>query len=63
MVNAERGSGELGVPPWWKDRERSDRQKPKVSGERAERATFSMEFDHYEKVPENIAQEIIEGKR
>ena len=27
------------------------------------RGTFTMEFDHYEKVPENIAQEIIEGKR
>jgi len=27
------------------------------------RGTFSMEFSHYEKVPSNIAQEIIEGKR
>jgi len=27
------------------------------------RGTFTMEFDHYEKVPDNIAQEIIEGKR
>ena len=27
------------------------------------RGSFTMEFDHYEKVPENIAQEIIEGKR
>ncbi|KPJ55807.1 elongation factor G [Parcubacteria bacterium DG_74_2] len=27
------------------------------------RGTFTMEFDHYETVPENIAQEIIEGKR
>ncbi|MFA5169197.1 MAG: elongation factor G [Candidatus Paceibacterota bacterium] len=27
------------------------------------RGTSSMEFDHYEKVPGNIAQEIIEGKR
>ncbi|MCD6550608.1 elongation factor G [bacterium] len=27
------------------------------------RGTFTMEFSHYEKVPENIAQEIIEGKR
>ena len=27
------------------------------------RGTFTMEFDHYEAVPENIAQEIIEGKR
>ncbi|MCK4453976.1 elongation factor G [Candidatus Parcubacteria bacterium] len=27
------------------------------------RGTFTMEFDHYEPVPENIAQEIIEGKR
>lgn len=27
------------------------------------RGTFTMEFDHYEKVPQNIAQEIIEGKR
>jgi len=27
------------------------------------RATFTMEFDHYEKVPENIAKEIIEGKK
>ncbi|MBU3934632.1 elongation factor G [Patescibacteria group bacterium] len=27
------------------------------------RATFTMEFDHYEKVPENIAKEIMEGKR
>ena len=27
------------------------------------RATFTMEFDHYERVPDNIAQEIIEGKR
>lgn len=26
------------------------------------RASFSMEFDHYEQVPQNIAQEIIEGK-
>ncbi len=27
------------------------------------RGTSSMEFDHYEKVPGSIAQEIIEGKR
>ncbi|MBU4274943.1 elongation factor G [Patescibacteria group bacterium] len=27
------------------------------------RATFTMEFDHYGKVPENIAREIMEGKR
>ncbi|MFZ3057835.1 MAG: elongation factor G [Minisyncoccales bacterium] len=27
------------------------------------RGTSSMEFDHYEKVPNNVAQEIIEGKR
>jgi elongation factor G len=27
------------------------------------RGTFTMEFDRYNKVPENIAQEIIEGKR
>jgi len=27
------------------------------------RGTFTMEFDHYEQVPANIAQEIIEGKR
>jgi len=27
------------------------------------RGTFTMEFDHYEEVPANIAQEIIEGKR
>ena len=27
------------------------------------RGTFTMEFDHYEIVPRNIAQEIIEGKR
>ena len=27
------------------------------------RGTFTMEFDHYEEVPDNIAQEIIEGKR
>ncbi|MBZ9569756.1 elongation factor G [Patescibacteria group bacterium] len=27
------------------------------------RGTFTMEFDHYEGVPENITQEIIEGKR
>jgi len=27
------------------------------------RGTFTMEFDHYEEVPPNIAQEIIEGKR
>lgn len=27
------------------------------------RGTFTMEFDHYEEVPENIAREIIEGKR
>jgi elongation factor G len=27
------------------------------------RGTFTMEFSHYERVPENIAQEIIEGKR
>lgn len=27
------------------------------------RGTSSMEFDHYERVPGNIAQEIIEGKR
>ncbi|HNY35868.1 MAG TPA: elongation factor G [Candidatus Pacearchaeota archaeon] len=27
------------------------------------RGTSSMEFDHYEKVPGNIAQEIVEGKR
>jgi len=27
------------------------------------RGTFTMEFDHYEEVPQNITQEIIEGKR
>ena len=27
------------------------------------RGVFTMEFDHYEEVPANIAQEIIEGKR
>jgi elongation factor G len=27
------------------------------------RGTFTMEFSHYQEVPENIAQEIIEGKR
>ena len=27
------------------------------------RGTFSMEFDHYEPVPNNIAQLIIEGKK
>jgi elongation factor G len=27
------------------------------------RGNFMMEFDHYEEVPQNIAQEIIEGKR
>jgi len=27
------------------------------------RGTFTMEFDRYEEVPSNIAQEIIEGKR
>jgi len=27
------------------------------------RGAFTMEFSHYEKVPENIAREIIEGKR
>ena len=27
------------------------------------RGVFTMEFDHYQKVPDNIAQEIIEGKR
>ena len=27
------------------------------------RGTFTMEFDHYEDVPANVAQEIISGKR
>ncbi len=27
------------------------------------RGTFTMEFDHYQEVPQNIAREIIEGKR
>jgi len=27
------------------------------------RGIFTMEFDHYEEVPANIAQEIVEGKR
>ena len=27
------------------------------------RGTFTMEFDHYAEVPQNIAQEITEGKR
>ncbi len=27
------------------------------------RGTFTMEFDHYEEVPQNITQEIIQGKR
>ncbi len=27
------------------------------------RGTFTMEFDHYQEVPQNIAKEIIEGKR
>jgi translation elongation factor EF-G len=26
------------------------------------RGSFTMEFDHYEEVPENIQKEIIEGK-
>jgi elongation factor G len=26
------------------------------------RGTFTMEFDHYEPVPQNITQKIIEGK-
>jgi elongation factor G len=27
------------------------------------RATYTMEFSHYSRVPENISQEIVEGKR
>jgi len=27
------------------------------------RGNFTMEFDYYEQVPSNVAQEIIEGKR
>ncbi len=27
------------------------------------RGTFTMEFDRYEEVPSNIAQEIVDGKR
>jgi elongation factor G len=27
------------------------------------RATFSMQFDHYDKVPENIAQDILKRTR
>jgi len=27
------------------------------------RGTFTMEFDHYEEVPVNVAQEIVSGKR
>ena len=27
------------------------------------RASFTMEFDHYEEVPKNIEQLIIEGKK
>jgi len=27
------------------------------------RASFTMEFDHYEEVPNNVAQQIIEGKK
>ena len=27
------------------------------------RGTFTMEFDHYEEVPANVVQEIIEGKK
>ncbi|MEK7500528.1 MAG: hypothetical protein AAB642_00165 [Patescibacteria group bacterium] len=27
------------------------------------RATYTMEFDHYEEVPRNIAEEIISGRR
>jgi translation elongation factor 2 (EF-2/EF-G) len=27
------------------------------------RGTFTMEFDHYEEVPGNVAQEVISGKR
>jgi len=27
------------------------------------RGTFTMEFDHYEPVPESIAKEIIEGRK
>jgi elongation factor G len=26
------------------------------------RATYSMEFDHYEEVPQNVAKEIIEKR-
>jgi elongation factor G len=27
------------------------------------RGTFTMEFDHYEEVPAQVSQEIIEGKK
>jgi elongation factor G len=27
------------------------------------RGTFTMEFEQYEEVPQNVAKEIIEGKR
>ena len=27
------------------------------------RASFTMEFDRYDQVPSNVAQEIIDGKR
>ena len=27
------------------------------------RGTFNMEFDHYEQVPESVAQQIVAGKK
>ena len=27
------------------------------------RASYTMEFDHYAEVPENVAQQIMEGKK
>ena len=42
--------------------ERSEYQKPRGSEERMKSATFTMEFNSYEQVPNNVAQQIIEGK-
>jgi len=53
---------------------KAGRQKPRVSGEWSEEnevnacrkqdeRSDTMQFSHYDRVPQNIAQEIIEGKR
>ena len=63
IVNTE-GVGEIGYLPVVENQEPvRARQETKGFLRASEASEFTMEFDNYEEVPGNIAQEIIDGKR